>query len=87
MALSYRGQGKNVFVIFGGRVRKASVVGTNSNNRGAVVGNRVRIPSSLTNDFGGPTLPLLTNFIKKDIFEDEEAANKALFTRKLKGEI
>lgn len=87
MALTYKGQGRKVFVIFGGRVRAAAVIGTNSNKRGAVVGNRIQIPAVETSECGLPTLPLTTDFVKKDIFEDEEAANKALFTRKLKGEI
>lgn len=86
-ALSYKEQGKSVFVIFGGRIRKASIIGTNSNNRGVVIGNRLCVPANETNEYGGSTLPLVTDFKKKDIFKDEEAAGKALFTRKLKGEI
>ena len=85
--LCYKGRGKSVFVIFGGRVRTASVIGTNSDKRGVVVGNKIKIPSRETDDFGGATLPMVTNFLMKDIFEDEEIASKALFTRKLKGEI
>ncbi len=86
-SLSYKGHGKSVFVIFGGRVREASVIGTNSNNRGIVVGNRLMVPALEIDELGGPSLPLTTDFQKRDIFKDEEVANKALFTRKLKGEI
>ncbi len=87
MGLSYRGGGKSVFVIFGGRVREALVIGTNSNNRGVVIGNRIMVPALEIDEIGGPSLPLTTDFKKRDVFEDEEVANKALFTRKLKGEI
>jgi len=86
-SLSYKGHGAKVFVIFGGQVRQASVVGTNSNNRGMVIGKRIRVPAIETSECGEPTFPLVTNFTKRDIFEDEEVASKALFTRKLKGEI
>lgn len=87
MALSYKNHGKKVFVIFGGKVRTGAVVGTNSNNRGVVVGNRIQVPAVETSECGTHTLPLVTDFKKRDIFKDEEVANKALFTRKLKGEV
>lgn len=87
LSLSYRGRNEKVFIIFGGQVRQAIVVGTTSNNRGMVIGKRIQVLALEISEHGGPTLPLITNFEKKDIFEDEEVANKALFTRKLKGEV
>ena len=86
-SFSYAGHGKKVFVIFGGKVRTGAVIGSNANNRGVVIGNRIQVPAVETSECGTATLPLTTDFKRKDIFEDEEVANKALFTRKLKGEI
>ena len=86
MGLSYKGYNDKVFVIFGGEVREAFVVGVNSNARGVVVGKRVRIPGKSI-ETGQPTLPTVTDILKGIIFTDEEVANKTFFTLRLKGEI
>jgi len=86
MGMSYKGCNQNAFVIFDGQVFAASIAGTNSNCRGVVTGNRIRIPKKALGLDGDLTMPLVTDLPKKDIFKDEEAATRALFIRKLKGE-
>lgn len=87
MALSYKRMNEKVFVIFDGGVHAAEIVGVNSNNRGVVTGYKIRFPAIDSHQIGTMTMPLVTDSPKANVFTDEEAAGKALFTRKLKGEI
>ena len=80
MGLSHKGLKDTVFVIFDKGVRKASVLGTNSNIRGVVTGKSVRIYEK------GAPHPIQSDVLKRNIFVDEEVANKTFFTRSLKGE-
>jgi len=80
MGLSYKGHNDKVFAIFDGNVRKASVVGVNTNIRGVVVGKRLRLFEE------NAPHPVVTDVLKRNIFTDEEKAKKTFFTRSLKGE-
>ena len=80
MGLSYKGRNSIVFAIFSKAVRQALVVGVNSNCRGCVVGKRLRFESS------DQAHPIVVDVRKRDIFKDEEDANKTFFIRSLEGE-
>jgi hypothetical protein len=78
--LYYKEYNKKVFAIFSKAVREARVVGVNSNVRGVVVGKRLRFETA------GQAHPIVVDIRKRDIFEDEEVANKTFFVRSLEGE-
>jgi len=81
MAMSYKGHGEQVFVIFNNVVHPAKITGTNS-ARGVVTGFRVHIPTA-KDRFDHP---VSTDVKKRCVFKDEEVAKQAYFTRSLQGE-
>lgn len=81
MAMSYKGYNEPVFVIFDGVVHNAFITGTNQ-ARGVVTGFRVRIPKAKDRF----DRPVSTDVLKRNVFKDEEVANRTYFTRSLEGE-
>lgn len=81
MKLSYRGNNSIVYAIYSNAVRQALVVGVNSNCRGVVMGKRLRF-----NIGAAESTPIIEDVRKRNIFKDEEDANKAFFMRSLEGE-
>jgi len=81
MAMSYKGYGEEVFVIFNSVIHPAKITGVNQ-QRGVVTGFHVHIPTA-KDRFDNP---VSTDIKKRNVFKDEEVANRAYFTRSLEGE-
>ena len=81
MAMSRKGYGEEVFVIFDSVIHPAKITGTNQ-VRGVVTGFKVYIPTA-KDRFGHA---VSADVKKRNVFKDEEVANKTYFTRSLEGE-